>query len=102
MAAGRSTLLIARPVGQMQDPALVRLCPGECELRSGAAVDEQPLTGTERQRKDEQMQLLDKPVGEPRPHEGAAATDVEVAVEALLQRPDRFRPIRAEDRRVVP
>src|SRR6266516_4671235 len=78
MAAGRSTLLIARPVGQMQDPALVRLCPGECELRSGAAVGEQP------------------------PHEGAAATDVEVAVEALLQLPDRFRPIRAEDRRVVP
>ena len=62
----------------MQDPALVRLGPGECELRSGAAVDEQPLTGTERQGKDEQMQLVDKPVGEQRPHEGAAATDVEV------------------------
>src|SRR6266700_8372622 len=102
MAAGRSTLLLARPVVQMQDPALVRSCPRECELRRGAAVDEQPLTGTEREGKDEQVQLVDKPVGEQRPHEGAAATDVEVAVEALLQLTERVRPIRAEDRRVVP
>ena len=65
----------------MQDPALVRLCPGECELRSGAAVDEQPLTGTERQGKDEQMQLVDEPVGEHGSNEGAAAADVDVAVD---------------------
>src|SRR2546430_17482664 len=96
-AAGRSTLLLARPVGQMQDPALVRLCPRECELRSGAAFGEQPPTGTERQGKDKQVQLVDKSVGEQRPHEGAAAAHIQVAVEALLELADRVRPIRAED-----
>src|SRR5438093_7801390 len=86
----------------MQDSALVRLCPGECELRGGAAVGEQRLTCTQRQGKDEQMQLVDEPVGEHRSYEGAAAADVEVAVEALLQLTDRICLIRAENRRVVP
>src|SRR5262247_220 len=80
-----------RAVGEVQDPVAVGLRPGEGELDFWAAVAEQPLTGTVCQRVDKKVQLVDQAVGEHRPDQGAAAADVDIAVQPVLERTNRAR-----------
>ncbi len=54
------------------------------------------------QRIYEQVQIVDQAVGEHRPDQGAAAADVDVAIDPLLEAADRVRTIGAKDGRVVP
>ena len=81
---------------------VVHLRARERELERRVALGEQPLAGAERERIDEQVELVDQAVGEHRSHQPGAAADVEVAVELLLQAPDRRRVVRSDDLRVAP
>ena len=50
----------------MHHSVAVSLRSGQCEPGGRAAVSEQPLTGAEGQRVDEQVQVVDQAVGEQR------------------------------------
>src|SRR5215471_513876 len=89
-------------VGEIHDSAVVGLRPGECELGYRAAVGEQPSAGAVCQRKYEQVQLVDQPVGEHRLNEAAAAADVDPAVDLVLEVTDLVRAVGAKNYRVVP
>jgi hypothetical protein len=95
--------LIARGeyVGEIHDSAVVGLRAGECELGYRAAVREQPPSGAVCQREYEQMQLVDQAVGEHRLNQAAAAADVDVAVDFVLEVTDLVRVVGAKDDRVV-
>ena len=73
-----------------------RACAG------AASVGEQPRTGPAGERVDEQVQPVDQAVGEHRPHQRAAAADVEVAVDLVLQAADRVGVVGPDDLRVAP
>src|SRR5438034_1556030 len=83
-----------RTVGEVDDAVVVRLTGGERQLAGRGVLGKEPRAGTARQRIDEEMQLVDEAVCEHRPHERAAAADVEVAVELGLQRANPVRVVR--------
>src|SRR3954453_8619157 len=85
----------------MHDAVLVHLRAREPELERRVAFREESLAGAERERIDEQVELVDQAVGEHRAHQAGAAADVEVAVELLLQAPDCRGVVRADDLRVA-
>src|SRR5215467_11365718 len=89
-------------VGEVQDSVAVGLRSGERELGGRAGVSEQPLAAATCQRVDEQVQIVDEAVGEQRLDQSPAATDVDGAVDLVLEVTDRARAIRAKDRGVAP
>src|ERR1044072_6162167 len=86
----------------MDDAVLVDLRARQPELEWRVGLGEEALPGGEAERVDERVELVDQAVGEHRAHQAGAAADVEVAVELLLQTPDRLRVVRADDLRVAP
>ena len=85
----------------MEDPVVVtvRLREGEFNLW----LPEQTCTAAECHRIHEQVQLVDKSVGEHGSHERSAAADVDPAVDPVFQIADRLRVRRVENvKRLLP
>src|SRR5262249_11492556 len=89
-------------VAEVQDSVAVGLRSGERELGCRAGVSEQPPPGTGHQRVDDQVQAVGQAAGEQRPDQGPAATDVDAALDPVLQIADRARAITAKDGGVAP
>jgi hypothetical protein len=78
-----------RSVGQVDHTVLVRLTGHKRQVAGWGFLWQEARTGPAGERVDEQMQLIDQAVGEHRSDQRAAAGDVEVAVDLVLQAADR-------------
>src|SRR5205823_826888 len=86
-----------RPVTQVNDAVRVGVTGRERQLARRIALGEQPRAAAQREREHEQMQLVDETVREQRAHERAAAADVEIAVDLVLETADRRWVVRPEE-----
>src|SRR6266542_944608 len=91
-----------RSVGQVDHTVLVRRTGRKRQVAGRGFLREEPWTGPAGERVDEQMQLVYQAVREHRSDQRAAAADVEVAVDLLLQAADRIGLVWPDDLRVPP
>ena len=64
MVLPKASLQLPAQVVEVDDPVLVGAAPFELELGRGRTVFEQARAGAQRQRVDEQVQVVDQPVGQ--------------------------------------
>src|SRR5215211_8201079 len=89
-----------RPVGEVDDAVVVGLAGTKRQLPGLRVLRKEAWAGPARQRVDEKMQLVDEAVRQHRPHQRAAAADIEVAVELLLQAADDVAVVRPDGLRI--
>ena len=75
---------------------------GELEPARRRPVGEQPRPLAPGEGEDEQVQVVDEPVGEHRAHQGAAARHEHVAVRLVAEAGDGVGGVGAEDAGVAP
>src|SRR5215207_4572858 len=95
-------LTLGRPVGEVEDARAKRLRVHELQRLLISSFLKETLPTAQNNRMDHERKLLEEPVGQQRPDEGAAADDPDVLARLPLEPGHFLRDISLDQRRVLP